>query len=270
MPMNKNKLIAELARHCDLPQTKVRKLLDQLTQIGYREVHNGFTIPGLCRLKIAKRKASKCRNPATGQLLQVAEHDVVKAVVLKKMRDRITPKPAALTQPLPDPPTKPQPQEKAPAPSSPSASETPPAPPPSPEPASEEGQIICECPHCNNALAAAPSDAGKSAICPFCNSEFTIPDASTTSVDSIPDTSDSTGAFTFFTFTCESCGQEIQGPTSMAGTTASCPTCGSQLQVPEYSPDNAPPESQEAIETDDVDKSSMTIRMNLSDFTDIA
>jgi len=94
---NKTLLVRELAVSIDITQKKARILLETLRQIAYREARDqGFTLPGICRLDVIRRKARKMRNPQTGENLLIAEHDALRIRVLKIARNAVTPPPENL------------------------------------------------------------------------------------------------------------------------------------------------------------------------------
>ena len=94
---NKTLLVRELAVSVDITQKKARTLLETLRQIAYREARDqGFTLPGICRLDVIRRKSRKMRNPQTGENLLIAEHDSLRVRVLKIARNAVTPPPENL------------------------------------------------------------------------------------------------------------------------------------------------------------------------------
>lgn len=153
---NKTTLVRELAFSTGIKQKTARNVLDALTHIAYREAQDqGFTIPGICRLDIIRRKPRKMRNPQNGETLLIAEHDVLRARPLKKARDHVTPAPKDLITVLPA-------ENAAPAPVLDDFSKA----------------VSFRCKQCAQEIEAPLSAAGIIAQCPACNASVTIPSES--------------------------------------------------------------------------------------------
>ncbi|MBW7940233.1 MAG: HU family DNA-binding protein, partial [Candidatus Omnitrophica bacterium] len=69
----------------------VKDLLDELALIAYKEAKVGFTIPGIGKLVVVKRKARMGRNPSTNQPIKIPAKTVVKFRVAKACKDAIVP-----------------------------------------------------------------------------------------------------------------------------------------------------------------------------------
>ena len=67
--------------------------MDSLTTIAYRETKKkgSFTLPGMGKLVLVKRKARMGRNPATGETIKIKAKTVVKFRVAKACKDTIIP-----------------------------------------------------------------------------------------------------------------------------------------------------------------------------------
>jgi nucleoid DNA-binding protein/DNA-directed RNA polymerase subunit RPC12/RpoP len=259
-------LVAEIAASTGLSKRAVSRSLKSLSDIAYREARNGFAIPGICKLKVVHKSASKCRNPATGKLLQIGERDVLKIVPLKRAKDAIAPRPADLVQVLDEPAN--------------TAPESQPPPKPTAPPTAadstgmddESGQVVFSCVECGGMIGAPASDAGQSAECPFCTAKISIPtrEESHSSSHEEGDAESSTqpGADEFVTFVCATCNQEIEAPVDIIGMEVNCPSCASALNIPEFST-AADPEPEQLITADGgtpaPDRLSMTLRIDLSD-----
>ncbi len=278
----KSELIRELAFTVGITQKKARFVLDALQFIAYREATNhGFTIPGICKLDIIRRKERQMRNPQTGEKILIAEHDALRVRALKKAKDAVTPPPENLVTYLP--------QE------------------------SEASQIYDDfsqaisfrCKKCGQEIEAPKAAAGITSECPACNTVIIIPDKSepgTMHGDPLPETSTTREPSTenentergeetsatpnnvtqpadrttkpasesqtrtqpaldppkhqtiridlaalgieeqrqtqpkrMISFFCKNCRQEIEAPTSMAGSSSECPACGVTFEVPFFS-----------------------------------
>lgn len=263
----KARLIAEIAASVKLSKADVTRVLDSLTELAYREAVNGFVVPGICKLKVIDKKASKRRNPITGQTLLIGERKSLKIVALKKAKSAIAPNPNVLVQVLDAPPPAPVPEKQQEAPAEPSA--VPPATAPSLPPLSgEEGQIIFPCPECGSMLAASPRMAGQDGDCPFCGGKTHVPDRTAdVAPESAAKSLKTESLSDFVLFVCRACGQEIEAPIDMIGMDAECPTCGSKFTVPMSSAATGeqPAASPEEDGAPRKNRSSMTIRIDLSD-----
>ena len=89
--MTKDQLISDLAEAVDLPKTKVRALLEQLSEVvaDALEHDSELTLPGIGKLKVGDRPARTGRNPQTGKTIQIAAKKVVKFVPAKALADSL-------------------------------------------------------------------------------------------------------------------------------------------------------------------------------------
>ena len=55
-----------------LPKNKTSQVLDELAALAYKQAKNGFTIPGIGKIVVTKRKARTGRNPQTGAPIKIA------------------------------------------------------------------------------------------------------------------------------------------------------------------------------------------------------
>ncbi|NQU75888.1 MAG: HU family DNA-binding protein [Planctomycetes bacterium] len=89
--MTKAQILKTLADKADLPKKKVAEMIEELTAMAYKEAKNGFTLPGLGKLVLVKRKARMGRNPATGESIKIPAKKVVKFRVAKACKDAVMP-----------------------------------------------------------------------------------------------------------------------------------------------------------------------------------
>jgi nucleoid DNA-binding protein/predicted RNA-binding Zn-ribbon protein involved in translation (DUF1610 family) len=272
----KSRLISEIAKDNGLSKAIVGRMLDQLTAIAYCEAENGFVIPGICKLKVVAKKASRHRNPFTGKLLLIGERKAVKIVPLKRAKMAIAPNKDVTVQIIDD--LTPLDLNVAkPEPAAPSPGATPPAVSPASGdapvsgarlPEGEDGQVVFPCPECGSMIAAPPKSAGKKGDCPFCKAALTVPQWKP---EVKPDKQVLAGkpdaqVTDFMTFVCQACGQEIEAPADMVGMSVECPTCGTGLTVPIANAPKPPPKKTSGTpNATKPDVSSMTIRIDLSD-----
>ena len=85
--MTKAQIVSKLADKVELPKTKVNELLAALTDLAYKEAKKGFTIPGIGKLIVVKRKARMGRNPATGEAIKIPAKTVLKFRIAKAAKD---------------------------------------------------------------------------------------------------------------------------------------------------------------------------------------
>lgn len=90
-PMTKTQLIEKLALDNDVPKVKVKSILDDLAKTAYSEAKVGFTVPGIGKLTIGKRKARTGRNPRTGETMKIPAGKVVKFRISKTCKDAVVP-----------------------------------------------------------------------------------------------------------------------------------------------------------------------------------
>ena len=87
--MTKSEIIGHLAEKTGLPKKQVAELLEELTQLAYKEAHNGFPVPGLGKLVVVDRAARMGRNPKTGEPLQIPAKRALKFRLAKEAKDAI-------------------------------------------------------------------------------------------------------------------------------------------------------------------------------------
>jgi DNA-binding protein HU-beta len=90
MALTQSQIIDQLASTDEtLTKKQVKTLLAEFVALAYKEAKNGFTIPGLGKLVLVKRKARMGRNPATGESIKIPAKTVVKFRVAKPAKDAI-------------------------------------------------------------------------------------------------------------------------------------------------------------------------------------
>ena len=87
--LTKSQVISTLADKTELTKKQVKCLLDEVVALAYKEAKNAFTLPGLGKLVLVKRKARVGRNPATGATIQIPAKKVLKFRVAKAAKDAI-------------------------------------------------------------------------------------------------------------------------------------------------------------------------------------
>ena len=89
--MSKSALISHLAETNDMTRKQVIAFMDTLVNTAYKQAKNGFTLPGVGKLVLVKRKARMGRNPATGEKIKIPAKKVVKFRIAKAAKDAILP-----------------------------------------------------------------------------------------------------------------------------------------------------------------------------------
>ena len=90
-PMTKSQIADHLAGKAGVTKKTANQVLDEIAGLAYKEAKGKgeFTIPGLGKLVLARRKARKGRNPATGQEIKIPAKRVVKFRVAKACKDAV-------------------------------------------------------------------------------------------------------------------------------------------------------------------------------------
>ena len=92
--MGKSELFSHFAERFDMKRTQSRELFEELAALCERELKRTgeFVIPGMVKLVLQKRKERVGRNPATGAEIQIPAKTVVKARIVKQLKDAVLPK----------------------------------------------------------------------------------------------------------------------------------------------------------------------------------
>ena len=98
--MTKNMILSEIAESTSLTKVQVNSVIEELESVIERHIRKRaageFTLPGLLKIKAAKRPATKKRmgrNPATGEEMVIPAKPAstrVRVTALKKLKDMIT------------------------------------------------------------------------------------------------------------------------------------------------------------------------------------
>ena len=90
-PMTKSQLSSHIAKKAGITKKAAGEIIDELAAVAYKETkRNGqFTVPGLGKLVLDRRKARMGRNPATGATIKIPAKKVVKFRVAKAAKDAI-------------------------------------------------------------------------------------------------------------------------------------------------------------------------------------
>ena len=88
--MTKTQLLALLAEKIGITKKQAGVAVEALAETAYKEAKRGFTIPGIGKLVVVKRKARMGRNPATGEAIKIPAKTVVRFRVSKACKDAVT------------------------------------------------------------------------------------------------------------------------------------------------------------------------------------
>jgi DNA-binding protein HU-beta len=88
--MTKTALVNHLAEGVGITKKQAGELLELLSETAYKQAKNGFTLPGIGKLVVVKRKARMGRNPATGEAIKIPAKTVVKFRIAKACKDAAT------------------------------------------------------------------------------------------------------------------------------------------------------------------------------------
>ncbi len=91
--MGKSELFAYFADKFEWKRAQAREFFDELNTLAEKELKRSgeFTIPGMVKLVVQKRKARMGRNPATGEPIKIPAKTVVKMRLSKACKDAINP-----------------------------------------------------------------------------------------------------------------------------------------------------------------------------------
>jgi DNA-binding protein HU-beta len=87
--LTKSQLTAKIAEEAGISKKQAADALQSLSENAYKQAKNGFTIPGVGKLVLAKRKARLGRNPQTGEQIKIPAKTVLKFRIAKAAKDSI-------------------------------------------------------------------------------------------------------------------------------------------------------------------------------------
>ena len=92
-PMTKSQIVSHFARKFELTKRTASEIIEEVTALAVSETKKtgSFTLPGIGKLVLVKRKARMGRNPATGEALRIPAKTVVKMRVAKAAKEAIVP-----------------------------------------------------------------------------------------------------------------------------------------------------------------------------------
>ena len=92
-PLTKSQIVTHFAEKFKLPKKTSGMIIDEIAALAVAETKKAgsFTLPGVGKLVLSKRKARKGRNPATGEEIKIPAKTVVKMRIAKACKDAIVP-----------------------------------------------------------------------------------------------------------------------------------------------------------------------------------
>ena len=91
--MSKSQVVSHFAGKFELSKKASATILDELVALAVSESKKAgsFTLPGIGKLVLVKRKARMGRNPATGATIKIPAKTVVKMRLAKAAKEAIVP-----------------------------------------------------------------------------------------------------------------------------------------------------------------------------------
>ena len=92
-PITKGQIVSYFAEKFELSKKAASAIIDEVAALAVSETKKtgSFTLPGIGKLVLVKRKARMGRNPATGATIKIPAKTVVKMRVAKAAKDAIVP-----------------------------------------------------------------------------------------------------------------------------------------------------------------------------------
>ena len=85
----KSEIIDGMAKAARINKKQAKAALEALVAMAHKGAKDGFTIPGLGKLVVVRRKARWGRNPATGEKLRIKAKKALKFRIAKAAKDGI-------------------------------------------------------------------------------------------------------------------------------------------------------------------------------------
>ncbi len=84
-PMTKSQIVTHFAGKFEIAKRKAAEILDEIAALALSEVKKAgsFTLPGIGKLALVKRKARVGRNPQTGKAIKIPARTALKMRVAK-------------------------------------------------------------------------------------------------------------------------------------------------------------------------------------------
>jgi DNA-binding protein HU-beta len=92
-PMTKSQIVSHFAGKFELTKKTASGIIEEVAALAVSEAKKtgSFTLPGIGKLVLTKRKARMGRNPATGEAIKIPAKTVVKMRIAKAAKQAIVP-----------------------------------------------------------------------------------------------------------------------------------------------------------------------------------
>jgi len=92
-PMTKSQIVSHFAEKFELSKKIASGIIEEVAGLAVSETKKSgsFTIPGIGKLVLVKRKAGMGRNPATGEAIKIPAKTVVRMRIAKAAKEAIVP-----------------------------------------------------------------------------------------------------------------------------------------------------------------------------------
>lgn len=87
--LTKSQIADQLSKKLGVTKKHMVEIMNEMANLAYKEAKNSFTLPGLGKLVLVKRKARMGRNPQTGAAIKIPAKKVVKFRVAKACKDAV-------------------------------------------------------------------------------------------------------------------------------------------------------------------------------------
>lgn len=87
--LTKSQITEQIAKKAGITKKAANEILNHLAELAYKHAKNSFTIPGIGKLVLVRRKARMGRNPQTGEAIKIPAKRVVKFRVAKACKDAV-------------------------------------------------------------------------------------------------------------------------------------------------------------------------------------
>jgi DNA-binding protein HU-beta len=85
--MTKADVVDYMADRMGMTKKSVKEFFDEFAELAYKEAENGFTVPGIGKIKVVNRKAREGRNPQTGETIHIPARRALKFRFSKAAKD---------------------------------------------------------------------------------------------------------------------------------------------------------------------------------------
>ena len=92
-PMTKSLTVSHFAKKFEISKRMASGIIEEVAALAVSETKKtgSFTLPGIGKLVLVKRKARMGRNPATGATIKIPAKTVVKMRIAKAAKEAIVP-----------------------------------------------------------------------------------------------------------------------------------------------------------------------------------